>query len=158
MQGLGSLVHVFAVFINCSHNWMRDSWFCVPLLRALTRIQNIVSESTINNTMLWYFNISMKCMRRCDSSVDIETMLRAGRPTNLGSIPGTSKTFFSSPKHPDRLWGPPDLLSSGYRWVYPRGWSGPDVKLRANLHLLARSGMRGVIPSLPHRLHGVVLN
>jgi hypothetical protein len=27
-----------------------------------------------------------------------------------GSNPGRGKIFFSSPKHPDRLWGPPSLI------------------------------------------------
>jgi hypothetical protein len=28
--------------------------------------------------------------------------------------------LFSSPPHPDRLWGPPSLLSNGYRGILPR--------------------------------------
>jgi hypothetical protein len=31
-----------------------------------------------------------------------------------GSIPGRDREFFSSPPRPDRLWGPPGLLSNGY--------------------------------------------
>jgi hypothetical protein len=34
--------------------------------------------------------------------------LRAGRP---GSIPGRDKRFLPTPQRPDRLWGPPSLLS-----------------------------------------------
>ena len=40
------------------------------------------------------------------------TLLQAGRPRNRGSIRGRSKRFFSSPKRPDRFWGPPKLLFS----------------------------------------------
>jgi hypothetical protein len=29
--------------------------------------------------------------------------------------------IFSSPRRPDRLWGPPSLLSNGYRVLLPRG-------------------------------------
>jgi hypothetical protein len=29
--------------------------------------------------------------------------------------------IFSSPRRPDRLWGPPNLLSNGYRGFFLRG-------------------------------------
>jgi hypothetical protein len=37
---------------------------------------------------------------------------------NLGSIHGMDK-LFSSPKHPDWLWGPHKLLFSGYWRLHP---------------------------------------
>jgi hypothetical protein len=56
-----------------------------------------------------------------DSSVGIATRLRAGRPDDRGSIPGGGWEFLSSPTRPDRLWGPPNLLSNGYRERFPCG-------------------------------------
>jgi hypothetical protein len=37
------------------------------------------------------------------------------------SIPGSGKIFFSTPQRPDPLWGPPSLLSNGYRGVKQQG-------------------------------------
>jgi hypothetical protein len=38
------------------------------------------------------------------------TRLSSGSTRNRGSIPGRDKIFISSPKGPDRLWGPPNFL------------------------------------------------
>jgi hypothetical protein len=46
--------------------------------------------------------------------------LRAGRPRGQSSSPGRIKNFLFC-NRPDRLWGPPNLLSDGYRGLFPRG-------------------------------------
>jgi hypothetical protein len=69
--------------------------------------------------------------------------LRAGRPWDRGSIPGRGKGFFLLPLCPDWLWGPPSLLSNGYRGVpFPGGKRGRGVTLTTHLHLVPRSSMR----------------
>jgi hypothetical protein len=50
------------------------------------------------------------------SSVVIATGYRLD---GQGSIPSRGKRFFSSPQHPDQLWGLPSLLSNGYWGLCP---------------------------------------
>jgi hypothetical protein len=67
-----------------------------------------------------------------------------------GSIPGGGWEFFSATPCPERLWGPPTLLSNEYQGLLPCWSSGRGVKLTTHLHLVPRSRMRGAIPPLLH--------
>jgi hypothetical protein len=58
--------------------------------------------------------------------------------------------IFTSPRRPDRLWGPPNLLSNGYRGVIPRGLSGLGVNPTIHLQLVPSSTKCGSIYPLPH--------
>jgi hypothetical protein len=74
-------------------------------------------------------NISNKFSRHSDGS------------DGLVSIPGKGKIFFSSPQRPDRLWGPPSLLSNRYRSLFRRSrmtgaWSSAEVKNGGAIPLL----------------------
>jgi hypothetical protein len=59
--------------------------------------------------------------------------------TILGSVPGRSKRFFSSLKHPDRLWGPNEWVPE----LLPRRQSTRNLKI---IHLYIHV-MRGLIMS-----------
>jgi hypothetical protein len=61
--------------------------------------------------------------------------------------PGTGKRFFSSPKRPDQLWCPPNLLFNGYH-IVPRLRMNGAVALLP-LHAMDREIFSLVTDELP---------
>jgi len=60
-------------------------------------------------------------MQSRDSSVSTVTELRATRPMNRASIPGTVKTHSSALQHPGRFWGTSRYLHNRYCGFKPTG-------------------------------------
>jgi hypothetical protein len=66
-------------------------------------------------------NVSFKTLHsNRDSSVGIATGYKLGDGGVGVRVPVGSR-IFSSPRRPDRLLGPPSLLSNGYLGFFPRG-------------------------------------
>jgi hypothetical protein len=72
--------------------------------------------------------------------------------------------IFSSPRLPDGLWGPPNLLSNGYQWLFPggkaagtqswpltsslcRGQANMDLYIHSPIRLELKGGVRKILVS-----------
>jgi hypothetical protein len=98
--------------------------------------------------LLFLIPILSQYMSR-DSAVSIATGYGLD-DRGVGARVLVGSRIFTSPCHPDRLWGPPNLLSNGYWGLFSGGKSGWSVKLTTHLQLVPRSRKYGSIHPLPH--------
>jgi hypothetical protein len=103
------------------------------------------------------FALLLILFRSRDNVVGIATGYRLDKRRVGVQVLAGSRSF-SSPRCPDRLLGPPNLKSRGYRGNFPRGLNGRGVMLTTHFPLVPRSRKSGFNTHSPIRFHGVVLN
>jgi hypothetical protein len=99
---------------------------------VLSCSKNMVSAFTNDNIKAWFI-----------------CRLWVGIATGPVSVSGGAR-FFSSPQRPDRLWGPPRLLPSGYRGTLSPGTKRPGREADHSPPSSAQVKNDGAIPPLPH--------
>jgi hypothetical protein len=85
-----------------------------------------VQSACALNILCRFISYSMLARSR-DSSVGMATGY--GWTTDVRVRVPVGSRIFSSPHRPDRIWGPPSLISNEYRGQFLRGQSGKGVKL-----------------------------
>jgi hypothetical protein len=84
------------------------SWYVyLWLTNGFVRVTEVFSRWSV------FHHSSILVYRSWDSIFSINQ-------TDRSSDAARGKRFLSSPKHPDRLWGPPSLLFNGYWAFYPK--------------------------------------
>jgi hypothetical protein len=100
-----------------------------PLVENLVDIGLCRSPSRTNRSVPWETEIWILLLT-C-GIFHLVYLLATGRTTEeVGVRVPVLSRILSSPRRPDRFWGPPNLLSNGYRGHFPRNkaagaWSWP---------------------------------
>jgi hypothetical protein len=125
--------------------------------RAIRSVNNeleiIWKEAAVTYSTYYYPSIWLKgprktMIRNPDSAVGIATGYGLDDRGVWIRVQVVSR-IFSSPRHPHRLLGPPNLLSNGYRGLFPRGLRGRGEKLPTHLQLVPRSRKMWIYTTTP---------
>ena len=81
----------------------------------MSRVQKIFPHAVFDTRALWFVS-SILHLQQHKCAARVVTTLRAGR--SGARIPARTNILLHY-KSPDRLWGPPSLLFSGYRGFIP---------------------------------------
>jgi hypothetical protein len=95
--------------------------------------------------------------RSWDSVVGIATGCMLDNQVVTVQVPIRS-SIFSSPCHPDQLWGPPNLLSNGYWGLLPQWERSQGVKLTTHLQCCQGQENVDLYIHSPTHLHGILFN
>jgi hypothetical protein len=90
---------------------------------SVTRTWGLVTSCCCCNKMIgwkWIYSIYLCLIRSQDGVIGIATSYGLDDRGVRVRVPVGSR-IFSSPNCPDRLWGPPNLLSTGYLELSPQG-------------------------------------
>jgi hypothetical protein len=105
----------------------------------------------------WVFLRSETDMKMQDSIVDIATGYRLD-DWGVGVWVLVGPRIFSSPCHPDQLWGPPNLLSNGYWGALSPGVKRPGREADHSPSASAKVKKMWIYATTtPICLHGIVL-
>jgi hypothetical protein len=109
-------------------------------------------ENRVQNSIISYLTLGSR-----DSAVGVATGYGLD-DRGVGIRVPVGARSFCSPCRPDRFCVPPNLLSNGYRGLFPRERNRRGVKLTTHLHLQPSSRKVEIYLYSPIRLHGKVLN
>jgi hypothetical protein len=74
---------------------------------------------------LFIFNVPTRQDKRAEIVQSVQRLATGWTTEEVGVRVPVRTRIFSSPPHPDRFWGPPNLLSNGYRGLFFRGVKQP---------------------------------
>ena len=92
------------------------------------------------------FSTVLRNVRSRDRSVYIATKPPAGLRKNCVSVPMRCKRFFPSPKRPDEIWGPPNLLLDRDLWCFNRRYKDRKMQEIIHAHLMPNLTTTTAIP------------